>query len=142
MPSRRFPSPVRVSAWIEQGGRLKKTLAAAPPTWRGEATPEWRMHVMGGGECREGERTMCRNGLVRFQLIPIDGTYKGKIVRTEVMSCPQGDRGAPLGCVLQFKMFFFVRAYFRIFYFIITYLLCLFSILFGSSVISTEIQMT
>ena len=30
-----------------------------------------------GGERREGERTTWRNGLVWFQLIPIDGTYKG-----------------------------------------------------------------
>ena len=80
------------------------------------------------------------NGSVGFGLIPIDGTYKVKMVRTEVMSCPPGDRGVPLGSVLKFEMYFFVRTYFRTVYFIIKYLLCLFSILFVSSVISTDIQ--
>ena len=53
-----------------------------------------------GGERREGERTTWRKGLVRFRLIPIDGTYKGKMVCIEEMSFPPGDRGVPLGCVL------------------------------------------
>ena len=93
-----------------------------------------------GGERREVERTTWCNGSVRFRLILIDGTYKGKMVRTEAMSFSLWDRGVPLGSVLQFEMYFFVRTYFRTVYFIITYLLCLFSILFGSSVISTDIQ--
>ena len=62
-----------------------------------------------GGERREGERMTWWKGSVRFRLIPIDGTYKGKMVRTEVMSCPPGDRGVPLGCVLQFIIHFFVH---------------------------------
>ena len=36
----------------------------------------------------------------RFVFIPIDGTYKDKMVHTEVMSCPQVDRGVPPGSVL------------------------------------------
>ena len=38
------------------------------------------------------------------------------------------------------KMYFFVRTYFRTVYSVMTHLLCLFSIVFGSSVISTDIQ--
>ena len=45
-------------------------------------------------------------------LIPLDGRYRGNMVRTEVMSCPPGDRGVPLGCVLQFIIHFCVHSSF------------------------------
>ena len=63
-----------------------------------------------------------------------------RTVRTEVMSCQPVNKGVYPRCVIQFEMYIFVRTYFRTVYFILTYLLCLFSILFGSSVISTDIQ--
>ena len=50
-----------------------------------------------GGERREGERTTWQNGSVRFRLIPIDGTFKSYMLRTEVIICPQGERGVPPG---------------------------------------------
>ena len=81
-PSRRFPSPVCGGAWIEQGSRLKKTLAAAPPTRRGEATMKWLMHCRteesaGRERGRRGGKVMdfdskrklvctCENGLNGF----------------------------------------------------------------------------
>ena len=64
-PSRRFPFPVRGGggAWIEQGARLKKTLAAALPTRRGEATPKWLMHCKTEGSA--GRERGRRGGKVR-----------------------------------------------------------------------------
>ena len=65
-----------------------------------------------------------------FGLCPIDGTCKGALrlwVGARVDSSSVWND-------------FFVRTYFRTVYFKITYLLCLFSILFGSYVISTDIQ--
>ena len=41
-----------------------------------------------------------------FWLIPIDGTYKSEMVRTEVMSFFPGDRGVPPGSILQIEMYF------------------------------------
>ena len=40
-----------------------------------------------GGKRREGERTTWREGSVRLRLILIVSTYRGNMVRTEVMSC-------------------------------------------------------
>ena len=48
----------------------------------------------------ENENRMVRRGSDWFGLIPLDGTYKGKLVRTEEISCPPGDRGVPPGSVL------------------------------------------
>ena len=45
-----------------------------------------KQYVVITGERREGERTTWQKGSVRFGLIPIDSTYRGNMVRTEVMS--------------------------------------------------------
>ena len=83
------------------------------------------------------------NGKFVYEMVPI-GSYRFLLmvhtVCTEVMSCQRVDKGVYPRCVLQFEMYIFVRTYFRTVYFVITYLLCLFLILFGSSVISTDIQ--
>ena len=70
--SRRFPSPVCGGAWIEQGARLKKTLVAAPPTRRGEATPKWLLccRTEGSAGRERGRRGgKVRSGSDRFRLI-------------------------------------------------------------------------
>ena len=56
---------------------------------------------------------MWRNGSVRFRLIPIDGTYKGKMVRTEVMSCPPGGQRRPPGMCYSVRNVFFCTYLFQ-----------------------------
>ena len=63
----------------------------------------------------ENENSSVRGGMVRS-----GSDWFRLMVCTEVTSCYPGDRGIPLGCVLQFEMYFFIRTYFRTVYFIIT----------------------
>ena len=83
---------------------------------------------------------MCRNDSVWFGPVSFDGTCKvcSRLLEIcayllKVMRGARGDSSSVLHD-------FFVRAYFRTVYFIITYLLSLFSSLIGSSVIITDIQ--
>ena len=74
-PSRRFPSPVRVGAWIEQGGPPQQYLGSGASNAERRGDSGVSNALQDGGERREGERMTWRKGLVRFRLIPIDSTY-------------------------------------------------------------------
>ena len=105
-PSCRFPSPRPRRRLDQAGGPPQEDLGGGASNAERKGDSGVANALQDGGERREGERTKWRKGSVRFRLIPIDGTYKGKMVRTEEMSCPPGDRGVPLGCVLQFEIYF------------------------------------